>query len=97
MAQESHEIAERREVLYAGRVQGVGFRITAQGFARRCGLTGYVHNLPDGRVQLVAEGTPPALDRLQTLIAAEMSIFIRNTQSTELPATGEFTEFQIRR
>jgi acylphosphatase len=97
MAQESHEIGERREVLYSGRVQGVGFRITAQGFAQRCGLTGYVHNLPDGRVQLIAEGTPPAIDRLQSLIAAEMSTFIRNTQTTVLPATGEFTDFQIRR
>jgi acylphosphatase len=97
MAQESHEIAERREVLYSGRVQGVGFRITAQGFARRCGLTGYVHNLPDGRVQLIAEGSTSALDRLQSLIAAEMAAFVRNTQTTVLPATGEFTAFQIRR
>jgi acylphosphatase len=97
MADESNETAERREVLYSGRVQGVGFRFTAQGFATRCGVVGFVHNLPDGRVQLIAEGSPAALDRLLTMIADEMNPFVRNTQSTVSPAAGEFPDFEIRR
>lgn len=96
MADESNETAERREVLYSGRVQGVGFRFTAQGFATRCGVVGFVHNLPDGRVQLIAEGSPAALDRLLTMIADEMNPFVRNTQSTVSPAVGEFSDFEIR-
>jgi acylphosphatase len=96
MADKSNETAERREVLFSGRVQGVGFRYTAQGFAKRCGVVGFVHNLPDGRVQLIAEGSPTALDRLLTMIAAEMNPFVRNTQSTVSPAVGEFSDFEIR-
>lgn len=97
MADESNETAERREVLYSGRVQGVGFRFTAQGFAKRCGVVGFVHNLPDGRVQLIAEGSPAALDRLLTMIADEMNPCVRNTQSTVSPAVREFSDFEIRR
>jgi acylphosphatase len=46
----------RKRVLYAGRVQGVGFRYTARELARGFPVAGYVRNLPDGRVELVAEG-----------------------------------------
>jgi acylphosphatase len=97
MAKTSNPADERRELLYSGRVQGVGFRYTAQGFAKRCGVVGFVHNLPDGRVQLVAEGPPAALDRLMTMIAEEMSRFVRDTQINVLPAVGEFSSFKIHR
>jgi acylphosphatase len=45
-----------RHVYYTGRVQGVGFRYTAAGVARGYSVAGFVRNLPDGRVELVAEG-----------------------------------------
>ncbi len=51
-------------VVYAGEVQGVGFRYTARGIARELGVTGGVENLPDGAVLLVAEGTEDVLKRL---------------------------------
>ncbi len=47
---------ERRRVEYAGRVQGVGFRFTAQRLANQFAVAGSVRNLPDGRVELIAEG-----------------------------------------
>ena len=46
----------RAHVFYAGRVQGVGFRFTAERLALELGLVGWVKNLPDGRVELVCEG-----------------------------------------
>ena len=44
-------------VLVSGLVQGVGYRLTTQTIARQNGLTGWVRNLPDGRVEAVFEGT----------------------------------------
>ena len=49
-----------------GIVQGVGFRMFAERAARRLGLAGLVRNLPDGRVEIVAEGPK---ETLETLIA----------------------------
>ena len=48
----------------SGRVQGVAFRVNAYAEARRLALTGWVRNLPDGRVELEAEGSRPLLDEL---------------------------------
>lgn len=51
--------------LIRGRVQGVGFRYEARSQAKALGLTGWIQNLPDGGVELWAEGTVSALDRFQ--------------------------------
>lgn len=47
-----------------GFVQGVFFRASAQNAARKLQLTGFVRNLPDGSVELVAEGEEALLNRL---------------------------------
>jgi acylphosphatase len=47
-----------------GRVQGVGFRWWTRTQALALGLTGYASNLPDGRVEVVAEGPKPSCDSL---------------------------------
>jgi acylphosphatase len=54
-----------RRYLVSGRVQGVGFRFFAQDTARREGVSGYVRNLPDGRVEVDVEGETEAVARLE--------------------------------
>jgi acylphosphatase len=87
----------RREVLFDGRVQGVGFRYTTRNIAGRFSVTGYVQNLPDGRVKLVAEGEPAEIDGFVAAVSAEMAQNIRGVQETTAAATGEFGEFEVRR
>ena len=87
---------QRREVYYEGRVQGVGFRYTVCRVAARFGVTGYVRNLPDGRVLLVAEGPPAELDRFVPAVAAAMERYIERVQATTRPATGQFRDFGVR-
>jgi acylphosphatase len=57
-----------RRYLVSGRVQRVGFRYFTQDIASREGLTGYVRNLPDGRVEVVAEGDEASLTRLEAAL-----------------------------
>jgi acylphosphatase len=52
-----------RRALVSGRVQGVGFRFFAERAARAAGVKGWVRNLPDGRVETVAEGDEEAVAR----------------------------------
>jgi acylphosphatase len=58
------EAVRQVRVIYAGAVQGVGFRYTARGIANQLGVAGGVENLNDGSVQLVAEGPEDVLKRL---------------------------------
>ena len=51
-----------KKCLVAGRVQGVFYRASAQRRARELGITGYARNLPDGRVEVLACGAPPAVE-----------------------------------
>ena len=86
---------ERRRVFYTGRVQGVGFRYTAVRIAQSLAVTGFVRNLADRRVELVAEGTPGELDRLLAQIAEAMADYVHNVEMHKEPATGEFTSFDF--
>jgi acylphosphatase len=54
-----------RRYLISGRVQGVGFRFFAEAAAAREGVRGWVRNLPDGRVEISAEGDAEALERFE--------------------------------
>ena len=87
---------ERRTVLFSGRVQGVGFRYTVHRLARDYDVTGFVKNLPDGRVHLVVEGQMNELSRFLEDVACSMSGYIRDTAANVAPATGQFREFSIR-
>lgn len=87
---------QRQEVYFRGRVQGVGFRWTVQRIASRFDIVGYVRNLPDGRVQLVAEGQDHELTRFVRMIEAEMNRYIAETSVMKTAAIDEFERFDIR-
>ncbi len=93
---ESQEPIERREIRYSGRVQGVGFRYTARSIAQLYAVTGYVKNLPDGRVELVVEGPAEEVSAVLRAIREEMGRYIRDVQETTGAATGRFTGFDVR-
>lgn len=57
-------VVHRALIRVAGRVQGVGFRWWAMGEARDLGLVGYAENLPDGRVEISAQGELPAVQAM---------------------------------
>lgn len=87
---------KRIHVYYSGRVQGVGFRFTAQALAVDLGLTGWVKNLPDGRVELMCEGKQEKLDKVLIKIDSEFSRYIRQKDVNLMSATGKFNSFEIR-
>jgi acylphosphatase len=62
--QASERAVERLTVWVSGRVQGVGFRWWTRARALELGLSGWAANLDDGRVEVVAEGPPAALEAL---------------------------------
>lgn len=63
-SRESDDLNRELHVYVSGLVQGVFFRQTTQHMARSLQVTGWVRNLPDGRVEVIAQGSPVALDRL---------------------------------
>ncbi len=75
---------------FTGRVQGVGFRYTTKNIARNYAVAGYVMNLPDGRVQLVAEGDKKELNALLVAVKQAMGRNITDTKSDITEANGEF-------
>jgi acylphosphatase len=87
----------RRQVLYYGRVQGVGFRYTTASIARRYPVVGFVRNLPDGSVELVAEAEPLVLDQFLAEIALEFSGNIRDQVVDAVTRDEMFARFEIRR
>jgi acylphosphatase len=88
---------ERRRIYFSGRVQGVGFRYTCQALARSFDVAGYVRNLRDGRVELVAEGDATEIDDFVTAIQRELDPYIQDlTMESEPPGAQPLIGFSIR-
>jgi acylphosphatase len=86
----------RRRVIYHGRVQGVFFRATSYDLARNYRVVGWVRNRPDGTVELEAEGEPTEVDRFLAAIAGHFGRHIANTNVSDIPPSGDQSDFRIR-
>ena len=87
----------RRTSHFSGHVQGVGFRYTVADLAKNFDVRGYVRNLPDGRVELVAEGDEAEIAKLLERIGEKMDGFIKKRTDVDAPPTREFEDFSVRR
>jgi acylphosphatase len=85
-----------RRVIFEGRVQGVGFRYTTASIARQCNIKGYVRNLRDGSVELVAEGSAQNVKRLLDQLAEAFPGYIERQTGEEVAGTEPFAGFEIR-
>ena len=88
----------RLNIFYSGRVQGVGFRYTVKTVAAGFEIAGTVRNLPDGRVELIAEGTREELAAFRdAILGAGLAGFIRDEQVIWADAQNEISGFEISR
>ena len=85
----------RINLLYTGNVQGVGFRFSFERIASELGVTGFVKNLPDGKVEAVCEGPKKSLDVLVNRVAERMSGHISSCRVNGGDFSGEFNDFTI--
>ena len=85
-----------RRLLITGRVQGVGFRWFAKDVASREPVTGWVRNLPDGRVEALLEGDSQAVTRVETALrSGPRGARVKHVQAETEDPTGSFHEFAI--
>ena len=83
-------------VYYTGRVQGVGFRFTAQDLAKEKSVFGWAKNLRDGRVEIRAEAEEKVLKDFLESIKQYFSHYIQDIEAEWFEATEEFDDFSIR-
>lgn len=87
----------RLHAYISGRVQGVGFRYHVLQAAQENHLTGWVRNLHDGRVEVMAEGQHPDLNQLlRRLHQGPVSAQVRDVDYTFSEAQGGFQRFRVR-
>ena len=88
--------SQKHTIHFSGIVQGVGFRYTTQRVAGGFAVTGFVRNLADGRVEVVAEGPPGEIRRFVEAIRAEIGNYISDVEESVGPADDRFRNFKIR-
>jgi acylphosphatase len=92
----SRPVMIARRVHYAGRVQGVGFRATVYDISSdHSGVAGYVRNLTDGRVEVVAQGKARTIAAFLLAIEHRLERNIETTEIAELPVAEALFGFAI--
>jgi len=82
-------------VYYSGWVQGIGFRYTVLDIARQQKIGGWVKNLDDARVEVVVEAEEDVLNSFLQQVNQHFSQYIKDVDIEWLPASSEFSDFQI--
>ena len=86
----------RLHVYFSGAVQGVGFRFATKRIAEQYEVTGFVKNLPNRQVEVVAEGDREVVESfISDIYSSSLSDYIRNIKKEWQPATGEYSVFNI--
>jgi acylphosphatase len=87
-----------RRYVVSGRVQGVGFRYFTQDTALREGVTGWVRNLADGRVEALVEGDGEAVTRVErALRSGPRGARVEHVSVDDEDPTGMYTTFSVTR
>lgn len=86
----------RKHVYVSGRVQGVGFRYYATYIAQRNGVSGWVKNLYDGRVEMEVQGKPEQIDALFEGLKRQRHIQITDLEMKDIPADPSSYEMKVR-
>jgi acylphosphatase len=87
-----------RRWLVSGEVQGVGYRFFAQRAAARHQVAGYVRNLPDGRVEVLAEGSIESVEGFKhDLAAGPAHGRVEQVDELNVEPTGSYNSFRIER
>jgi acylphosphatase len=84
-----------KHIVFVGRVQGVGFRFTALDMARRYRLTGIVRNLPDGTVEMIAQGPHDNITNCIRDIEESFRVYIKEIKIEEIPSDPDYKDFKI--
>ncbi len=84
-----------KRIIFTGRVQGVGFRFTAHRAASRRQLTGFVRNVPDGTVEMLAQGRSEDIDDCIQDIKEYFTGYLRETRIEEIPPDPRYIDFKI--
>ena len=85
----------RKHFYFSGRVQGVGFRFQASWAAKQLGLTGWVRNLPDGRVEMEVQGDRASMERLMSELENGRFIRIADVEEQEIACLERESRFRI--
>jgi acylphosphatase len=84
-----------KHIIFKGRVQGVGFRYSSHRIAGQYEMTGYVRNLPDGTVEMLAQGPLIQIDSCIDAIQDYFGGHVRDCQAVEVPVDLRYSDFKI--
>ena len=84
-----------KHILFSGQVQGVGFRYTANRIATRYNLTGFVRNLPDGDVEMLAQGSEQDINHCLADLQDNFTGYIEDAKVEPVPYSSRYTSFRI--
>lgn len=85
----------RKHFRFTGRVQGVGFRYRAKYAAENMGVTGWVKNEYDGSVEMEAQGTEDAINRMLVMIQKGSYVMIDSMDEKQIPQEEQESSFVI--